>query len=199
MDDLDRLVRTCQQATAEASAELARRKAATARGRDELDRARQILADMREAVSRAAAELARHAGEAGIAWQPADASPEGLAERAGARGAVRLEQVRAVRAALAEHHKAGQARDLARLVLDRALDALAGAERAEQEADAAVRQAAADAGRALADWADRHAGPLPDPEWRLLTEALRDAVARFGEPDAPALETVYNAATSAPR
>jgi uncharacterized protein (TIGR02680 family) len=197
MDDLDRLVRTCQHAAAEASAELARRKAATARGRDERDRAGHVLAEMRAAVSRAAAELAGHAGEAGIAWQPADAAPEGLAERAGARGTVRLEQVRAVRAALAEHHRAGQARDLARLGLDRALDALAGAERAEREAAAAVQQAAAAADRALADWADRHAGPLPEPEWRLLTEALRDAVARFGEPDAPALETVYNAATAA--
>jgi len=196
MKDLDRLVRTCLQTATEASDELTRRRAATSRGRDELDRARQVLADIQAAVSRAAAELAVHAGQAGIGWQPADASRDGLAERAGAQVTVRLEQVRAVRSALAEHHKAEQARDLARLALDRALDALAGAERAEQEAAGAVQQAAANARRALTDWAIRYAGPLPDPEWRLLTQALGDAVERFGEPDAPGLETVYNAATA---
>jgi uncharacterized protein (TIGR02680 family) len=197
MDDLDRLVRTCLQTASEASAELTRRRAATARGRDELDRARQVLADMRAAVSRAAAELAGYAGQAGIPWQSADASPEDLAERAGGRAAIRLQQVRAVRAALAEHHKAQQARDLARLALDRALDALAGAEQAEQAVAAAVQQAAAAAQRSLADWADRYAGPLAAPQWQRLTEALRDAVEQFGEPDAPGLETVYNAATAA--
>src|SRR5205823_5119791 len=57
MQDLDRLVRTCLQSAAEASAELARRQAAVARGRDELDRAKSAQADMRAAVSRTTAEL----------------------------------------------------------------------------------------------------------------------------------------------
>jgi uncharacterized protein (TIGR02680 family) len=197
MDDLDRLVRTCLHTATKASADLTTRHAAASRSRDEVDRASQILTTMQAAVSRAAAELARHAREAGIPWQPADAEPDNLTERAGARGAVRLEAVRAVRAALAEHHKAEQARDLARLTLDRAADALAAADQAEQAAADAVRQAVADAQGALVTWAARHAGLLPDPEWRLLTEALRDAVDRFGEPDASALETVYNAATAA--
>ncbi|MBV9206002.1 MAG: TIGR02680 family protein [Actinobacteria bacterium] len=197
MEDLDRLVRTCLRSAAGAAAELARRQAATGRGRGELDRAGQVLATMQAAVSRAAAELAKHAGEAGIRWQPGDASPGGLAERAGARAAVRLEAVRAVRAALAEHRKAEQARDLARLTLDRSLAALAAAGQAEQAAADAVRQAVTDAQDALVTWAARHAGLLPDPEWQLLTEALRDAVDRFGEPDAPALEAVYNAAAAA--
>ena len=196
MQDLDRLVRTCLQSSSEASAELTRRQAAVARGRDELDRAKSVLADMQAVASRTAAELARHASEAGIRWQPADASPEGLAERAGAQLAVRLEAVRAVRAALAEHHKAEQARDLARLALDRAQDALAEAAQAEQAAADAVQQAFDDAGRALADWAARHAGLLPDDDWRRLAETLGDAITRTGEPDAPALETVYNGAVA---
>ena len=197
MQDLDRLVRTCLQSAAEASAELARRQAAVARGRDELDRAKSALADMRAAVSRTTAELARHASEAGIGWQPADASSGGLAERAGAKLAVRLEAVRAVRAAIAEHHKAEQARDLARLALSRAQDALADAEQAEQAAAGAVQQALDDAERALADWAARHAGLLPDDDWQRLTETLGGAITQFGEPDGPALETVYNGAIAA--
>jgi uncharacterized protein (TIGR02680 family) len=197
MQDLDRLVRTCLQSAAEATAELARRQAAAVRGRDELTRATSVLADIQAAVSRTAAELARHAGEAGIGWQPADASPGGLAERAGAKLAVRLEAVRAVRAALAAHRQAEQARDLARLALDRAQDTLAGAEQAEQAAAGAVRQALDDAERALADWAARHAGLLPDDDWRRLAETLGGAIIRFGDPDVPPLETVYNGAVAA--
>jgi uncharacterized protein (TIGR02680 family) len=196
LEHLDRLVRTCQQTATEASAELTRRQAATARTRDELDRAQQALADVRAATSRAAAGLAGHAARAGIPWQPADASAEGLAERTSARATVRLEAVRAVRAALAEHHKAEQARNLARFALDRAQDALADAEHVEQAAADAVRQAVAGAQHALAEWAARHAGLLPEQEWHLLEAALRDAIERFGEPDAPALSTVYSAAAT---
>jgi uncharacterized protein (TIGR02680 family) len=197
MQDLDRLVRTCLESASEASAELARRQAAAARSRAELVRAQSVLADMRAAASRTAAELLAHASVAGIRWQPADASPDGLAERAGARLAVRLEAVRAVRAAIADHHRAEQARDLARLTLDRAHNALAEAEQAEQAAAGAVQQAFDDAERALADWAARHAGLLPDEDWRRLGEALGDAITRSGEQGAPALETVYNGAVAA--
>jgi len=197
MQDLDRLVRTCLESASEASAELARRRTATARGRAELVRAESVLADMQAAVSRTAAELLSHASEAGVRWQPAYASPDGLAERAGARLAVRLEAVRAVRAAIADHHRAEQARDLARLTLDRAHNALTEAEQAEQAAAGAVQQAFDDAERALADWAARHAGLLEDGDWRRLAEALGDAIMRSGEQGAPALETVYNGAVAA--
>jgi uncharacterized protein (TIGR02680 family) len=196
MQDLDRLVRTCLESASEASAELARRQAAAARGRAELVRAQSVLADMQAAASRTAAELLAHASEAGIRWQPADASPDGLAECAGARLAVRLEAVRAVRAAIADHHRAEHARDLARLTLDRAHNALAEAEQAEQAAAGAVQQAFDNAERALADWAARHAGLLPDEDWRRLAEALGDAITRSGEQGAPALETVYNGAVA---
>jgi uncharacterized protein (TIGR02680 family) len=197
MQDLDRLVRTCLGSASEASADLARRQAAAARCRDELVRAKSVLADMQAAVSRTAAELLRHAGEAGIRWQPADASPDGLGARAGAKLAVRLEAVRAVRAAIAEHRRAEQARDLARLALDRAHNALAEAEQAEHAAAGAVQQAFDGAERALADWTARHAGLLQDEDWRRLTEALGGAITRSGEPGAPALETVYSGAVAA--
>ena len=196
LEDLDRLVRTCLHTATEASGELARRQAATARGRDELDRAMSVLADMQTATARIAAELAGHAAQSSIPWQPADASAEDLAERAGARVTVRLEAVRAVRAALAEHHRAEQARDLARLTLDRAQEALADARQTEEAAADAVRQAIDDARRALAAWATRHAGLLPEREWCLLEVALVEAVERFGEPDAPALAAVYGEATA---
>ena len=60
-----------------------------------------------------------------------------------------------------------------------------------------MQQALDDAERALADWAARHAGLLPDDDWQRLTEALGGAITRFGEPDGPALETVYNGAIAA--
>ena len=197
MQDLDRLVRTCLQSAGEASAELARRQAAVARGHAELGRADTVLSDLRAAVSRTATELAKHASEAGLRWQAADAAPEGLAERAGAQLAIRLAAVRAIRAALTEQRKAEQARDLARLALNRAQEALAEAERAEQAAADTVQRAFGDAERALAGWATRHAALLPDDDVRLLVQALGDALARFGEPDAPVIETVYNRSTAA--
>jgi uncharacterized protein (TIGR02680 family) len=196
LEDLGRLVRTCLQTATAATAELARRQAATARTRDELGRATEALTDMQAATSRAATDLAGHAGQAGIQWQPADVAPDGLAERAGARVAVRLEAVRAIRAALAEHHKAEQARNLARLALDRAQEALTDAEQAELAAADAVLVAVAGARRALAEWGARHAGLLPEREWGLLEAALLDAIERTGEPDAPPLTGVYSEATT---
>jgi uncharacterized protein (TIGR02680 family) len=205
MGDLERLVRTCLHTATEASAELARRQAATARGQSEAERAAVLLADLTAAVSRTAAEVAEHATRAGILWHPADAAPDAsaapggasLAERAGARVAVRMAAVRAVRTAIAEHHKAGQARDLARLALDRASQARDDAERDEQAAAQAVERALGDAQQALGDWSRRHAGLVPAPQWQELTAALADALAGFGEPDAPTPETVFTSQTAA--
>jgi uncharacterized protein (TIGR02680 family) len=196
MGDLERLVRTCLQTASDAAAELDRRQRATVRGRSEAERAAALLTDLTAAVSRTAAELGGHAVQAGIPWQPADAGQADLAERAGARVAVRLEDVRAVRAALAGYQKAIHARDLARLTLDRAIEARDAAEQAEQAAADAVGRSLDDAQRAIAGWAARHAGLLPDGQWRQLTEALGETLVRFGEPDAPTLETVYTAGTA---
>ncbi|MGH3294182.1 MAG: TIGR02680 family protein, partial [Trebonia sp.] len=197
MGDLERLVRTCLQTANDAQAGLAHRQAATARARTDAQRARALLDDLTGTVARTAAELSGHAAQAGIPWQSADADPAGLAERSGARVAVRLEDIRAVRAALAAHRKTVHARDLARITLDRATEALAEAERAEQEAAAAVADAFQAAQQALTDWSARHAGLLPAPEWHDLTQALAQALARFGEPDAPLPESTFNVVTQA--
>lgn len=197
MGDLERLVRTCAQTASEAQAELGRRQAATARARSDFERAGALLADLTATVTRTAAELADHAAQAGISWQSADAEASGLAQRASARVAARLENVRAVRAADAEYRKASHARDLARITLDRASQALTEAERAEESAAAAVAHTVETAHQALADWSSRHAGLLPVAEWADLTEALGEALARFGEPDAPLLESTYSSKTQA--
>jgi uncharacterized protein (TIGR02680 family) len=192
MGDLERLVRTCLQTANDAKAELGRRQAATARARSDAERAGAALADLAATVTRTAAGLADHAAQAGISWQPADAEASGLAQRASARVAVRLENVRAVRAADAVHRQAAHARDLARIALDRASQALTEAEQAEESAAAAVTSAMEAARQAVADWSSRNAGLLPAAEWADLTEALGEALARFGEPDAPVPESTYN-------
>ncbi|WP_239396058.1 TIGR02680 family protein [Frankia sp. CiP3] len=196
MGDLDRLVRTCLQTANETRAELDRRQAAAARARSEAERAGAELADLSAAAARTAAELLDHAARAGIDWQAADAEAAGVVRRASARAAVRLENVRAVRAPDAEHRKAEQSRDLARIALDRATQALTDAEQAEQAADGAVASAVEAAGQALAAWSSRHSGLLPTHGWADLTEALGDALAQFGEPDAALPESTYNAGTA---
>jgi len=195
MGDLERLVRTCAQTMSEAQAELGRRQAATARARSDSERAGAQLAGLAATVTRTAAELADHAVRAGIPWQPADAAASGLAQRAVARVAARLENVRAVRAADAEYRRAAHARDLARIALDRADEALTEAERAEESAAADVARAAQDARQSLAGWSARHAGLLPAAQWAELTRALGEALDRFGEPDAPLLDSTYTGAT----
>jgi uncharacterized protein (TIGR02680 family) len=195
MGDLERMVRTCLQTVNDARSELIRRQAAVARARAEAERASATLCDITSAITRTSAELADHATAAGIPWQPADADPASLPERAGARVTVRLEAVRAVRAALAQQRKAEQARDLARITLERTTEALTTAEQAEQAAADAVEKAIATAQEALARWSARHAGLLPAAEWQDLIRSLVDVLARFGEPDAPLLESTFNAAT----
>jgi uncharacterized protein (TIGR02680 family) len=196
MGDLERLVRTCLQTANETRAELDRRQAATARSRSEAGRAGAELADLSAAATRAAAELLDHAARAGIEWQAADAEAAGVVGRASARAAARLENVRAVRAADAAHRTAEHARDLARIALDRATQALTDAEQAEQAADGAVASAVEAAGQALAAWSSRHSGLLPTQDWADLTEALGDALAQVGEPDAAPPESTYNAGTA---
>ena len=102
------------------------------RARADSEEAAVILADLESVVSRTAAELADHAAAAGIGWQAADAEADGFTERVGARVTARLEAVRAMRAALESHRRAEHARDLARLALDRAQQAVTAAERAER-------------------------------------------------------------------
>jgi uncharacterized protein (TIGR02680 family) len=195
--DLERLVRTNARTADEGAAELARRSEATARARAYLEQAAAVLADLESKVSRTAAELADHATAAGIGWRPADAGADGFAERAGARVTARLEAVRAVRAALAAHRRAEHARDLARLALDRALEAAASAEQAERAAADAVQEARAEAQAALMRWAADYADVVDAAAMRKLAEGLGVAIEMFGEPAAATLESVFTRATTA--
>jgi uncharacterized protein (TIGR02680 family) len=193
--DLERLVRTCADAAQQATAHTARRAAASGRAQAEVERAGELLAELEAAVSRAAADLADHAAEAGIAWTADDAEPEHMAQRAAAEAAARHEAISALQQAQTTHHRAEQARDLARLALDRAATDAADAEHAAAEAEAAVEQARARAADELHAWTDRHAGLLPDDAHQQLTADLTAALELTGTPDAPSLETVYDAAT----
>ncbi|MGA5135269.1 TIGR02680 family protein [Streptomyces olivoreticuli] len=194
--DLERLVRTCEQAEQAAAAEAERRSEATARARGELERTQSVLKELQAGVSRTAARLAEDAVAAGIAWSPADADSEGLTERVAARTAARHEAVRAVRTALQTHHSAEQACGLARRSLDSAQEAAAEAETAETEAAGTVERARAKARDALARWSDEHTLPLDTEGNGQLADALRNALARAGDPDAPALGAVFREETT---
>ncbi|MDJ0345971.1 TIGR02680 family protein [Streptomyces sp. H10-C2] len=190
--DLERLVRTCAQNADAAAEEHARRAAATSRARRNQESDEALLAELTAAVSRSAAQLADHAAAAGVGWGAADAVAEGLAQRAGARVAERTEAVRAVRAAQAAHRSAEQARDLARLALDRAQAAVGQAEQAEQAAVRAADDTRTRAARELEAWTAQHRELLPEG----AAEKLAEALAAIGEPEALAPATVFTAATA---
>lgn len=190
--DLERLVRTCEQAATDAAAELARRQASVGKARAARERAAGQLAELEAAASRTAAELADHAAAAGIGWTPPDAERQGLAERAAGRATARHEAVRAVRAAHAAQQRAEHARDLARTTMDQALEAVGAAEEAEARTAAAVAAARARARTELEQWGVRHAELAQDE----LHAALAEALEQIGEPDAPGLEAVFGHATA---
>ncbi|MFZ3492037.1 TIGR02680 family protein [Streptomyces sp. 5.8] len=195
--DLERLVRTCEQADQAAETEAARRAEAAGRARRERERAHEVLTELQAQVSRTAARLAQDAAAAGIAWSPADAEAAGLAERVAARSAERHEAIRALRAALEAHRAAEQARDLARRALDAAQETTAAAEAAEAEAAEAVEQRRAEARAELTRWLDEHTLPLDTDAAARLDTALSAALEQAGEPDAPSLEAVFGEETAA--
>lgn len=194
--DLERLVRTCEQTARQASAERERRTKATGRARAEAEHAARIAAELDAAVSRDAATVADHAHTAGLPWTPADAEPARLAERSSALAAARHEGVRAVRAAQQAARGAEQTRDLARVSLDRAQEAVAAAETAETVAEAAVESAREEARTALGRWTEAHGTLLAEEDAHRLAEALEltgeaDAVTpadAFTEATAPAVQ-----------
>ena len=179
----------------EASAELARRQAATARGRDELDRAKSVLADMQAAASRdrgrtgRARRRRRASGGSPLTRRPG-ISPSGRARgwpsgwRRSAPSAPRSPSTtRPSRPATWPGSPSTGPQD-----------ALADAEQAEQAA--AGRRAAGGRRRAA------RARGLGRPACRAApgrtsgscsTAALAARSTRFGEPDAPALPRPYTA------
>jgi uncharacterized protein (TIGR02680 family) len=202
--DLERLVRTCEHTARQASAERERRTAATGRARAEAGRATQLAAELDAAVSRDAATVADHAHTAGIPWTPADAEPARLAERSAALAAARHEGVRALRAAQQSARGAEQTRDLARVSLDRAQEAVAAAETAETVAESALESAREQARTALGQWMGVHGALLPEAGAERLAEALgltgeAEAVTPadvFAEVSAPAVQELRDTLAS---
>ncbi|MEV6013541.1 TIGR02680 family protein [Streptomyces sp. NPDC051976] len=190
--DLERLVRTCEQTARQATAERERRTAATGRARAEAEHAARIATELGAAVSRDAAAVADHAHTAGLPWTPADAEPARLADRSAALAAARHEGVRAVRAAQQTARGAEQTRDLARVSLDRAQEAVAAAETAETVAEAALESAREEAREALGQWNREHGGLLPGEGARQLAEALE----LTGEAEAVTLADAFTEATA---
>ncbi|EGX54911.1 hypothetical protein SZN_35527 [Streptomyces zinciresistens K42] len=190
--DLERLVRTCEQTARQATAERERRTAATGRARAEAEHAARIAAELDAAVSRDAAAVADHAHTAGLPWTPADAEPARLAARSAALAAARHEGVRAVRAAQQSARGAEQTRDLARVSLDRAQEAVAAAETAETVAEAALESAREEARTVLGRWAEAHGTLLAEEDARRLAEALE----LTGEADAVTLADAFTEATA---
>ncbi|MER7694510.1 TIGR02680 family protein [Streptomyces sp. NPDC097610] len=202
--DLERLVRTCEHTARQASAERERRTAATARARTEADHATRLAAELDAAVSRDAATLADHAHTAGIPWTPADAEPARLTERSAALAAARHEGVRALRAAQQATRGAEQTRDLARVSLDRAQEAVAEAETGETAAGSALESAREQARTALGQWMGEHGGLLSEakreggPPGRRLGEGagrLAEALELTGEAEALTLTDAFTEAT----
>ncbi|MFD0509147.1 hypothetical protein ACFQ0G_52440 [Streptomyces chiangmaiensis] len=170
--DLERLVRTCEHTAQQATAERERRTTATGRARAEAERAAQLAAELEAAASRDAAAVADHAHSAGIAWTPADAEPVRLAERSTALATARHDGVRSVRAAQQDCRSAEQTRDLARSALDRAQEAVRGAETAETDVERALEAARAQAREALAQWTQAHGLLLAEGAAHRLAQAL---------------------------
>ncbi|MEV6652695.1 TIGR02680 family protein [Streptomyces sp. NPDC051219] len=203
--DLERLVRTCEQTARQTSAERERRTAATGRARAEAEHAARLAAELDAAVSRDAATVADHAHTAGLPWTPADAEPARLAERSAALAAARHEGVGAVRGAQQAARGAEQTRDLARLSLDRAQEAVAAAETAETAAEAALESAREEARTALRQWTEVHGALLAraerdgGPPGRRLGEGagrLAEALELVGEAEAVTLADAFTEATA---
>ncbi|MEU8521114.1 TIGR02680 family protein [Streptomyces sp. NPDC048577] len=195
--DLERLVRTCEQAVRQAADEHRRRGAATGRARAEAGHAASLAAELATAVSASAAALADHAHRAGIHWSAADADPATLAERASACAAARHEGVRAVRAAAAHLRDAERTREAARAGRERAQDAVRGAEHEERTAHGALVAAHRQVREELEGWTAQYGELLPPDTADRLTEALDAAAEADGTgASAPGLTDLFAEATA---
>ncbi|MEV0926510.1 TIGR02680 family protein [Streptomyces spongiicola] len=195
--DLERLVRTCEQAARQAGDEHRRRTAATGRARAEAGHAAGLAAELATAVSASAAALADHAHRAGIHWSAADADPATLDERASARAAARHEGVRAVRAAAAHLRDAERTRQAARAAQERAREAVRGAEHEERTAHAALTAAHRRVREELEGWTAKYGELLPaDTAGRLAAALDAAAEADSTGASAPGLTDLFAEATT---
>jgi uncharacterized protein (TIGR02680 family) len=194
--DLQRLITQLREAMTLAAKQRDERASARRRAEADLARVTAKLAELDAEMGRVAADLAADAASAGLGWGPDDAAEDGFSQRVTARVTAREDDVRTVRAAIAELGRAEHAQQEALRGVHRAEQAVTAAATAEQEADAAVATARAQARQRLAAWADRHNATLTDLSVPGLLDALVDALEAAGEPDATDLRTVFHRGTA---
>lgn len=194
--DLQRLVAELHDASELAIRRQAERTAARRRAEGHHMRATTRSADLASEAGRVAAELATDATAAGLRWGPDDVAEDGFGERVAARATAREDDVRAVRAAVAELGRAEHARRSASDAVERAEQKVTGAVAAEREALAGVEAARSAARQRLAEWADRHAATVTELAVPGLLDALADTLDAAGEPDAADPRTVFHRRTA---
>lgn len=182
--DLQRLVAELAKALTAARARHNSREEARRDAEREAGGTGQRVEQLRAEAGRAARELAEHAVDAGIAWSADDAEPSGFGPRVAARATSREDDLRAVRAAVADLGQAEHARRLAATAAEAADEAVIAATAADEQASGAVESARAQARQMLAAWAERHAATVAELEVAGLLDALARAVDAAGEADA---------------
>jgi uncharacterized protein (TIGR02680 family) len=194
--DLQRVIAQLREGMTLAARQRDERATARRRAESDLARATARSAELDAEAGRVAADLANDAASAGLSWGPDDATEDGFAQRVTARVTTREDDVRTVRAAIAELGRAEHIRQEAFRVAQRAEQAVTAAATAEREADAAVAAARSQARQRMAAWADRHHATLTDLAVAGLLDALVDALEAAGEPDAADLRTVFHRGTA---
>jgi uncharacterized protein (TIGR02680 family) len=156
------------------------------------------LGDARQEVTRAAAELADDATDAGIEWNAADAEPDDrFGERVNARAMGRVEDVQALRAALQALREANRDRQRHETAFGTAEQQVAEAEVTERSATDQLDGAKARVRDALLAWDTRHSPALTELGVAGPLDALVAVLHLVGEPDAPTLESTLDELTNA--
>lgn len=194
--DLQRLVAQLYSAMELAARQRDERTIARRRAQTDLARATVRSAELEAEAGRVATDLASDAAGAGLSWDPDDAIEDGFTDRVAARATAREDDVRTIRAAIAELDRSEHARRDAQRVAQRAEQSVTVAASAEQEADAAMTAARSQARQRLAAWADRHNATVTDLAVPGLLDALVNAVESAGEPDAADPRTVFQRSTT---
>ena len=197
LDKLTELVEELAKAARRERVAASRAAAATEELTGELGSATTKLADARHAISRSAAALAEDAADAGIAWSATAAEPDAeFDDRVLAGVELRRDDVREVRAALQAVREAQAERARYERLFGTAQEAVTKAAAAERAATELLAQARADALETLASWWSRHEPTMSELDLGEVSERLSAALALVGEPDAPALDTVFDELTT---
>jgi uncharacterized protein (TIGR02680 family) len=198
LDRLTELVGKLADAARQQRAAAERAEATAAARHQDLREAQNKLRDARQQVTRAAAELADDATDAGIEWSAADAEPdERFDERVNARAIGRAEDVQALRAALSALREANHDRQRHEITFGTAEQQVTAAEAAERSASEQLDAARANATDALHTWNTRHAPTLTELGSTGCLDAVIPVLQLVGEPDAPTLESTFDDLTGA--